>query len=331
MSGSVYSNNKLGMLTLNSTRHEPFDATITVKHKKGNDLGLMKAQLGTIVDFYRHNLEPSFLNSNLSFRIKDKNDYEKIIHVTSEMPISAENFGFVVRLYDNEEKSFGVYKFIPPVVDPMEDVEMVVCNRLNWDRNKSCMKAINTAITAERSIVSGENETYASSSSGTQIAEDIIDFNQESGKGKKNGAAITEELLNKKELSKLENNKGNSAVKKAKKLSNTRQEESKNIADDKTKKENTEPKELNKNAKTSNKETETAALKKERARLRKKLKPHMYQAKNKLPDYHSDDADEIRDNLKPKIAIKQNKKDSISKGIVKFSEILKVDQAEEKK
>ena len=287
LSSSVYSNNKLGMLKINSKRHEPFDATILVKHQKGRDLETMRAQLGSIVDFYRHNLEPSLLNSNLSFSVKNKNEYEKIIHVTSEAPISTEVFGFVVRLYDDTEKAFGVYKFVPPVVDMMENVELKVCNDLNWDKNKECMQTVNTAL-AMATRVEPKEQVKVSGLDDLITSKD--DFYSKKNKKVQNSKKERSEKLKEKKLA-LEQEK--------KRLAEIAQE---------------------KHRKTVDKER--------RARLRQRLKPHMSQETSDkfsdLPNSGADKVSEKRENLKPQIFLKKNQQDTISRGVVKFTEILDV-------
>ncbi|MDD7804363.1 MAG: hypothetical protein PUP46_02085 [Endozoicomonas sp. (ex Botrylloides leachii)] len=311
ISNLSYSNNKLGVLKINSTRYEPFDATITINDTKDNGFKLVKAQLGTVVDFYRHDIEPSYLHSSLSFSIKEKNNNRKVIQVTSDLPIPAEKFGFVIRLYDEDKKHFGIYNFITPIVDHMEGIDMLVCNFLHWDKNKECTKLLNNMLVEDKKTIDDKsNKIHAK-----VLPDKIMGFNIRNLIDKKNISANKKELTVNKEEKKLKPKKNISSVEKIEKPSSAK---IKTIApiQGKEKKVN----QLKKN---------TPLMKKNIKSLRQQLKPHMYQNKRETSYPRFNNSTETRDILKPKITVKK-KEDIIRQGSIKFSEIMKTIPPEKK-
>ncbi len=137
LSGYVYAESEFGALTLHSLMNESLDATIILRHDADAQGHPIKLHLGSLVDFYRNEIEPSSLSSSLKFTIIEQDNKEAKVRVTSNLPVNAGDFGFVVRSYIGDKKSYGVYKNISPAAsESYKGTE--VCNFITWNGMGSC-------------------------------------------------------------------------------------------------------------------------------------------------------------------------------------------------
>ncbi|WP_330925091.1 hypothetical protein [Candidatus Sororendozoicomonas aggregata] len=138
LSGYVYAESEFGALTLHSLMNESLDATIILRHDASIQGHPIKLQLGSLVDFYRNKIEPSSLSSSLRFTIIEQDEKEAKVRVTSSLPVNAGDFGFVVRSYIGDKKTYGAYKYIKPAASDAGNKKTEVCNALTWSGIGSC-------------------------------------------------------------------------------------------------------------------------------------------------------------------------------------------------
>ncbi len=101
---------KLGNIVLNHAQDNYFNGVIAIdalpdelKNKK------LKAKLGSITDFYRHDVEYSNQLSSLRFNVLKVAGGKHIIRVKSMRPIVSGTLPLVVKLYAGLQKIYGVY------------------------------------------------------------------------------------------------------------------------------------------------------------------------------------------------------------------------------
>ncbi|WP_157673446.1 LysM peptidoglycan-binding domain-containing protein [Endozoicomonas ascidiicola] len=101
---------KLGNIVLNHAQDNHFNGVIAIdalpdelKNKK------LKAKLGSITDFYRHDVGYSNQLSSLRFNVLKDAGGKHIIRVKSMRPIVSGTLPLVVKLYAGRQKIYGVY------------------------------------------------------------------------------------------------------------------------------------------------------------------------------------------------------------------------------
>lgn len=110
--GSVSANPELGYMTLNTEQHQFFSATITIDALPTELAGKkLKVKLGSVTDFYRHNIEYNKQVSSLRFKVAKDNDGQPLIRVRSIREITASQLKAVVKLTVGKEQIYGIYDF----------------------------------------------------------------------------------------------------------------------------------------------------------------------------------------------------------------------------
>lgn len=108
--GSVSANPELGYMTFNTDNHNFINATIAIDalptelaDKK------LKVTLGSITDFYRHNVKYNKQISSLRFKVTKDSSGKPIISVRSIREITADQLQAVVKLSVGSKKVYGIY------------------------------------------------------------------------------------------------------------------------------------------------------------------------------------------------------------------------------
>lgn len=128
--GSASANPELGYMRLGTDQYQLFNATIAIDalpselaNKK------LKVKLGSITDFYRHNIEYDKQVSSLRFKVARDSDGKPLIRVRSVREITTSNLKAVVKLTVGNQKIYGIYDF---KLTPNKE-RRVTLNLLNTD------------------------------------------------------------------------------------------------------------------------------------------------------------------------------------------------------
>ncbi len=129
--GSVSANPELGYMTLNTDRNHFFNATIAIDALPAELADKkLKVKLGSITDFYRHDIEYDKQVGSLRFKVTKDASGKPVIRVRSIREITAEQLQAVVKLYVGRQKVYGIYDF---QVTPNKKEHHVSLNLLNSD------------------------------------------------------------------------------------------------------------------------------------------------------------------------------------------------------
>ncbi|USE36668.1 LysM peptidoglycan-binding domain-containing protein [Endozoicomonas sp. SCSIO W0465] len=128
--GSASANPELGYMTLGTDQYQLFNATIAIDalpselaNKK------LKVKLGSITDFYRHNIEYDKQVASLRFKVARDRDGKPLITVRSVKEITSGQLKAVVKLTVGNQKIYGIYDFkLTP-----NNQQQVTLNLLNTD------------------------------------------------------------------------------------------------------------------------------------------------------------------------------------------------------
>ncbi len=132
--GSASANPELGYMRLGTDQYQLFNATIAIDalpselaNKK------LKVKLGSITDFYRHNIEYDKQVSSLRFKVARDSDGKPLIRVRSVREITTSKLKAVVKLTVGNQKIYGIYDF---KLTPNKE-RRVTLNLLNTDHKPS--------------------------------------------------------------------------------------------------------------------------------------------------------------------------------------------------
>lgn len=128
--GSASANPELGYMTVGTDQYQLFNATIAIDalpseltNKK------LKVKLGSITDFYRHNIEYDKQVSSLRFKVARDGDGKPLIRVRSVREINTNKLKAVIKLKVGRQKIYGIYDFN---LTPNKE-RQVTLNLLNTD------------------------------------------------------------------------------------------------------------------------------------------------------------------------------------------------------
>nr|MDT0251338.1 hypothetical protein [Endozoicomonas sp.] len=129
--GSVSANPELGYMTLNTDQYHFFNATIAIDALPAELADKkLKVKLGSITDFYRHDIEYNKQVASLRFKVTIDSNGTPLIRVRSIREITVEQLQAVVKLYVGRQKIYGVYDF---QLAPNKKERHVTLNLLNSD------------------------------------------------------------------------------------------------------------------------------------------------------------------------------------------------------
>ncbi|WP_419534078.1 LysM peptidoglycan-binding domain-containing protein [Endozoicomonas sp.] len=180
--GSVSANPELGYMTLNTDNHHFFNATIAIDALPAELADKkLKVKLGSITDFYRHDIEYNKQVSSLRFKVTKDSNGKPIIRVRSIREITTEQLQAVVKLYVGRKKVYGIYDF---QLGSDNSDHHVALNLLNADHKPIQQQfTANTSQTAAPSstlsldteaIVSGEKYQVNPGRTISQIAMELL-------------------------------------------------------------------------------------------------------------------------------------------------------------
>uniref|UniRef100_UPI002147823C type IV pilus assembly protein FimV n=1 Tax=Endozoicomonas sp. YOMI1 TaxID=2828739 RepID=UPI002147823C len=179
--GSASANPELGYMTIGTDQYQLFNATIAIDalpseltNKK------LKVKLGSINDFYRHNIEYDKQVSSLRFKVAKDSNGKPLIRVRSVREITTNKLKAVIKLTVGNQKIYGIYDF---KLTPGKE-QQVTLNLLNADhkpaeksfitpkaQQRATLTARTTPVTvqplpSEASIIASDVEVLTTSSAG---------------------------------------------------------------------------------------------------------------------------------------------------------------------
>ena len=142
--GSVFANPELGYMTVKSGNNGFLNATINLDampEELANQP--LKVRLGSITDFYRHDIEYDQHVSSLRFSLGNDNKGQPLIRVRSIREISTDKLQAVVKLQVGRQKIYGIYDL------KTTSTNSVALNLLNLDYKPKPKKLIAKAHTSK--------------------------------------------------------------------------------------------------------------------------------------------------------------------------------------
>ena len=132
--GSASANPELGYMTLGTDQYQLFNATIAIDALPSELADKkLKVKLGSITDFYRHNIEYDKQVSSLRFKVAKDSNGRPLIRVRSVREITTNKLQAVIKLTVGNQKIYGIYDF---KLTPNKE-RHVTLNLLNTDHKPS--------------------------------------------------------------------------------------------------------------------------------------------------------------------------------------------------
>ena len=132
--GSASANPELGYMTLGTDQYQLFNATIAIDALPSELADKkLKVKLGSITDFYRHNIEYDKQVSSLRFKVAKDSNGKPLIRVRSVREITTNKLKAVIKLTVGNQKIYGIYDF---KLTPNKE-RHVTLNLLNTDHKPS--------------------------------------------------------------------------------------------------------------------------------------------------------------------------------------------------
>lgn len=167
--GSVSANPELGYMTQSTDQNHFFNATIALDALPAELTDKkLKVKLGSITDFYRHNIEYDKQVASLRFKVARDSHGKPIIRVRSNREITTEQLRAVVKLTVGKQKIYGIYNF---KITPNKE-RHVTLNLLNTDH-----KPIGKQLFTEKIKSSTQKALSFIASTATIYEEGVKDIN----------------------------------------------------------------------------------------------------------------------------------------------------------